>query len=184
MESGILDDLTEGYVYPWSEVTKIHQIRNGIYQRNGRLISLLTDFGRINPCYPDEHGDSTDTILYTGNGRRGDQKFDAQNRALLDAIASKISVPLFNKLAPGRWQFLGFWRVTDSRYILKWNEFNSPLRRTVTQAEVGNAALFLLSDLGSAVTGENLHVDAGYHVVGMKAEDAPDISVVQKPDAS
>ena len=60
---------------------------------------------------------------------------------------------------------------------------NSPLRRTVTQAEVGNSALFLLSDLGSAVTGENLHVDAGYHVVGMKAEDAPDIAVVQKSDA-
>ena len=54
----------------------------------------------------------------------------------------------------------------------------------MTQGEVGNAALFLLSDLGSAVTGENLHVDAGYHVVGMKAEDAPDIAVVQKPDAS
>jgi enoyl-[acyl-carrier protein] reductase I len=53
----------------------------------------------------------------------------------------------------------------------------------VTQAEVGNTALFLLSDLGSAVTGENLHADAGYHIVGMKAEDAPDINVVQKTDA-
>ena len=74
--------------------------------------------------------------------------------------------------------------IADSRYILKWNEYNSPLRRTVTQSEVGNAALFLLSDLGSAVTGENLHVDAGYHVVGMKAEDAPDIAVPVKSDAS
>ena len=71
--------------------------------------------------------------------------------------------------------------IGDFRYILKWNEYNSPLRRNVTQAEVGNSALFLLSDLGSAVTGENLHVDAGYHVVGMKAEDAPDI-VVTKTD--
>ena len=61
---------------------------------------------------------------------------------------------------------------------MKWNELNSPLRRNITQEEVGNSALYLLSDLASGVTGENLHVDAGYHVVGMKAEDAPDIDVV------
>ena len=89
-----------------------------------------------------------------------------------------------NAISAGPIKTLAFAGIADSRYILKWNEYNSPLRRTVTQAEVGNAALFLLSDLGSAVTGENLHVDAGYHVVGMKAEDAPDIAVVQKPDAS
>jgi enoyl-[acyl-carrier protein] reductase I len=63
--------------------------------------------------------------------------------------------------------------------ILKWNELNAPLRRTVTIDEVGNSALYLVSDLGRAVTGECLHVDAGYHVVGMKAEDAPDISVAK-----
>ncbi len=67
--------------------------------------------------------------------------------------------------------------IGDFRYILRWNELNAPLRRTVTIDEVGNAALYLLSDLGSAVTGECLHVDAGYHIVGMKAEDAPDIAV-------
>jgi len=89
-----------------------------------------------------------------------------------------------NSISAGPIKTLAFAGIADSRYILKWNEYNSPLRRTVTQAEVGNAALFLLSDLGSAVTGENLHVDAGYHIVRMKAEDAPDISVVQKPDAS
>ena len=82
-----------------------------------------------------------------------------------------------NSISAGPIKTLAFAGIADSRYILKWNEYNSPLRRTVTQAEVGNAALFLLSDLGSAVTGENLHVDAGYHVVGMKAEDAPDIAV-------
>ena len=71
--------------------------------------------------------------------------------------------------------------VGDFRYILKWNEYNSPLRRNVSIDEVGNTALFLLSDLGSAVTGECLHVDAGYHIVGMKAEDAPDINVA-KPE--
>ena len=89
-----------------------------------------------------------------------------------------------NSISAGPIKTLAFAGIADSRYILKWNEYNSPLRRTVTQAEVGNSALFLLSDLGSAVTGENLHVDAGYHVVGMKAEDAPDIAVVQKPDSA
>ncbi|MEL7279395.1 MAG: enoyl-ACP reductase FabI [Pseudomonadota bacterium] len=65
--------------------------------------------------------------------------------------------------------------ISDFRYILKWNELNSPLRRNVTIEDVGNSALFLLSDMGSGTTGEVLHVDAGYHVVGMKAVDAPDI---------
>ena len=85
-----------------------------------------------------------------------------------------------NSISAGPIKTLAFAGIADSRYILKWNEYNSPLRRTVTQAEVGNSALYLLSDMGSAVTGENLHVDAGYHVVGMKAEDAPDIVVPQK----
>ncbi len=104
-------------ILSWADVSKIHKTRNGIYQSNGRLISLLTDFGRINPCYPDVHGESEKTILYTGSGRRGDQKLDTRNRALLDAIASEISVPLFNKLAPGKWKFLGFWQVVAGRYI-------------------------------------------------------------------
>jgi enoyl-[acyl-carrier protein] reductase I len=82
-----------------------------------------------------------------------------------------------NAISAGPIKTLAFAGIADSRYILRWNELNSPLRRTVTQNEVGNSALFLLSDLGSAVTGECLHVDAGYHVVGMKAEDAPDIAV-------
>jgi enoyl-[acyl-carrier protein] reductase I len=89
-----------------------------------------------------------------------------------------------NSISAGPIKTLAFAGIADSRYILKWNEYNSPLRRTVTQSEVGNSALFLLSDLGSAVTGENLHVDAGYHVVGMKAEDAPDITVVPKPNGA
>jgi len=111
-----------GRIFTWIQVSEIHKIRNGIYQRNGRVISLLTDFGRINPCYPDFHGDSSDTIFYTGSGRRGDQKLDAQNRALVDAVDSEISVPLFNKLAPGRWEFLGYWRVAAARYVLEGNQ--------------------------------------------------------------
>ena len=68
--------------------------------------------------------------------------------------------------------------IGDFRYILKWNEYNAPLRKTVTTEEVGDAALYLLSDLSRAVTGEVHHVDSGYHVVGMKAVDAPDIAGV------
>ena len=64
--------------------------------------------------------------------------------------------------------------IGDFREIMKWNETNSPLRRTVTQAEVGKSALYLLSDLGSGVTGEILHVDAGYHVIGMKGLELPE----------
>ena len=67
--------------------------------------------------------------------------------------------------------------IADFRYILRWNEYNSPLRRTVTTDEVGDAGLYLLSDLSRGVTGSVHHVDAGYHIVGMKAEDAPDITV-------
>jgi hypothetical protein len=98
-------------------VSEVHRVRNGIYHRNGRLISLLTDFGKINPCYPDFHGSSTSVIHYTGAGRRGDQKLDASNKALLDAIESGVVVPLFNKLSIGRWEFMGFWRVTDGQYV-------------------------------------------------------------------
>jgi len=70
--------------------------------------------------------------------------------------------------------------IGDFRYILKWNEYNAPLRRTVTTDEVGDSVLYLVSDLARGVTGEVLHVDAGYHVVGMKAVDAPDISTAKE----
>ena len=68
--------------------------------------------------------------------------------------------------------------IGDFRYILKWNQYNSPLKRNVNLDDVGGAGMYLLSDLASGVTGETHHVDCGYHVVGMKAVDAPDISVV------
>jgi enoyl-[acyl-carrier protein] reductase I len=82
-----------------------------------------------------------------------------------------------NAVSAGPIKTLAASGIGDFRYILKWNELNSPLRRTVTQTEVGDTALFLLSDLARGITGEILHVDAGYHIVGMKAEDAPDIAV-------
>lgn len=83
-----------------------------------------------------------------------------------------------NAISAGPIKTLAASGIGDFRYILKWNEYNSPLRRTVTTEEVGDAGLYLLSDLGRAVTGEVHHVDSGYHVIGMKNEDAPDISVV------
>jgi enoyl-[acyl-carrier protein] reductase I len=87
-----------------------------------------------------------------------------------------------NAISAGPIKTLAASGISDFRYILKWNEYNSPLRRTVTIEEVGDSALYLLSDLGRGVTGEVHHVDAGYHVQGMKNEDAPDISVMKTGD--
>ena len=81
-----------------------------------------------------------------------------------------------NAISAGPIKTLAASGIGDFRYIMKWNEYNSPLRRNVTIEDVGKSALYLLSDLGSGVTGETHHVDAGYHVVGMKAVDAPDMS--------
>ena len=105
-------------------------------------------------------------------------------KAALEASVRYLAVDLgrnnirVNAVSAGPIKTLAASGIGDFRYILKWNELNSPLKRTVTIEEVGNTALYLLSDLGTGVTGEVHHVDAGYHVVGMKAEDAPDISIV------
>ena len=82
-----------------------------------------------------------------------------------------------NAISAGPIKTLAASGIGDFRYILKWNELNAPLRRNVTIEDVGGAGLYLLSDLSSGVTGETHHVDAGYHVVGMKQEDAPDIAL-------
>ncbi len=84
-----------------------------------------------------------------------------------------------NAISAGPIKTLAASGIADFRYILRWNEYNSALRRNVTIEEVGSSALYLLSDLGRAVTGEIHHVDSGYHIQGMKNEDAPDISVVK-----
>ncbi|MGI9380466.1 MAG: enoyl-ACP reductase FabI [Methyloligellaceae bacterium] len=84
-----------------------------------------------------------------------------------------------NAISAGPIKTLAASGIADFRYILKWNEYNSALRRTVSTEDVGRAGLYLLSDLSSGVTGEVHHVDAGYHIQGMKNEDAPDISVVK-----
>ena len=87
-----------------------------------------------------------------------------------------------NAISAGPIKTLAASGISDFRYILRWNEYNSPLRRTVTIEDVGGAGLYLLSDLSNGVTGEIHHVDSGYHVQGMKNEDAPDISVVRSEE--
>jgi enoyl-[acyl-carrier protein] reductase I len=87
-----------------------------------------------------------------------------------------------NAISAGPIKTLAASGIGDFRYILKWNEYNAPLRRTVTIDEVGESAVFLLSPMGRGVTGEILHVDAGYHIVGMKNPNAPDIAdIIKKP---
>ena len=85
-----------------------------------------------------------------------------------------------NAISAGPIKTLAASGIGDFRYILKWNEYNAPLRRTVTIEEVGETAVYLLSPMSRGVTGEILHVDAGYHIVGMKNPAAPDISVVKE----
>src|SRR6201981_3546477 len=84
-----------------------------------------------------------------------------------------------NAISAGPIKTLAFAGIADSRYLLKWNEINAPMRRNVTIQEVGDSALYLLSDLSRGVTGEVHHVDSGYHVVGMKRPDAPDMSLAK-----
>ncbi|HWK48054.1 MAG TPA: enoyl-ACP reductase FabI [Stellaceae bacterium] len=105
-------------------------------------------------------------------------------KAALEASVRYLAVDLgdrnirVNAISAGPIKTLAASGIGDFRYILKWNQYNAPLKRNVTIEDVGGAGLYLLSDLGSGVTGEVHHVDCGYHVVGMKAVDAPDIAVV------
>jgi enoyl-[acyl-carrier protein] reductase I len=105
-------------------------------------------------------------------------------KAALEASVKYLAADLgrggirVNAISAGPIRTLAASGIGDFRYILKWNEFNSPLKRNVTIDEVGGAALFLLSELGGGVTGEVHHVDCGYNVIGMKAVDAPDIATV------
>lgn len=124
-----------GILYTWDEIYQTHRSRNGIHHRNGRLLSLLTDFGRLNPCYPDFHGLTKSIIHYTGSGRRGDQKMDAANRALVDAISSCHAVPLFNKLGVNRWEYLGDWQVIAADYVFDESRTRMVWQFTLKQAD-------------------------------------------------
>ncbi len=106
-------------------------------------------------------------------------------KAALETSVKYLAVDLgskgirVNAISAGPIKTLAASGIGDFRYILKWNEYNSPLKRTVSIEEVGDSTMYLLSDLSRGVTGEVHHVDSGYHVVGMKAVDAPDISVIK-----
>ena len=107
-------------------------------------------------------------------------------KSALEASVQYLAVDLgsknirVNAISAGPIKTLAASGIGDFRYILRWNEYNSPLKRTVTTEEVGNSALFLLSDMSSGTTGQTIYVDAGYNVVGMKAIDAPDMTVDKK----
>jgi enoyl-[acyl-carrier protein] reductase I len=132
------------------------------------------------------HGGSMLTLTYYG-AEKVMPHYNVMGvaKAALEASVRYLAADLgktnirVNAISAGPIKTLAASGIADFRYILKWNEYNSALRRTVTIEEVGASGLYLLSDLGRAVTGEVHHVDAGYHVQGMKNEEAPDISVAK-----
>ena len=128
---------TDAPVLTWEEVSRTHRVRNGVYHRGERLVSLLTDFGRINPCYPDALSADGKSIVYTGEGRHGDQLLSPGNRALLSAVGSGHAVPLFNKLGTGRWQLTGHWRVTAAEHRFDEQERRMLWRFTLKREESG-----------------------------------------------
>ncbi|MBS0184760.1 MAG: enoyl-ACP reductase FabI [Proteobacteria bacterium] len=106
-------------------------------------------------------------------------------KAALEASVRYLAVDLggrnirVNALSAGPVKTLAASGIGDFRYILKWNQYNAPLKRNVSLDDIGGAGLYLLSSLSSGVTGEVHHVDSGYHVVGMKSIDAPDMSIIK-----
>ena len=132
-----------------------------------------------------ENGGSLLTLSYYGSERvMPHDNVMGVAKAALEASVRYLAVDLggqgirVNGLSAGPMKTLAASGIGDFRYILKWNQYNSPLKRNVTLDDVGGAAMYLLSDLASGVSGEIHHVDCGYNIVGMKAVDAPDISVV------
>lgn len=130
------------------------------------------------------HGGSLLTLTYYG-AEKVMPHYNVMGlvKSALEASVRYLAVDLgqdkirVNAISAGPIKTLAASGIGDFRYILKWNQYNSPLRRNTSPEEVGKSALYLLSDLSSGVTGEILHVDSGYHVVGMKCVDAPDITV-------
>jgi len=132
-----------------------------------------------------KNGGSLLTLTYLGSERvMPHYNVMGVAKAALETSVKYLAVDLgpnnirVNAISAGPIKTLAASGIGDFRYILKWNEYNSPLKRNTTIEDVGGAALYLLSDLSRGTTGEVLHVDSGYHVVGMKAVDAPDIATV------
>ncbi|MGC1882719.1 MAG: SDR family oxidoreductase, partial [Pseudolabrys sp.] len=130
------------------------------------------------------NGGSMITLTYNG-GDRAMPNYNVMGlaKAALESSVRYLAADLgvkkirVNAISAGPLKTLAASGIGDFRYILKWNEFNTPLRRNLTLEEVGKAGVYFLSDMSSAVTGEVHHVDAGYHIVGIKNPDAPDITL-------
>ncbi len=152
--------------------------------RNSMLISCYSFTAIANRAEPlMTDGGSMVTLTYYG-AERVMPHYNVMGvaKAALEASVRYLAVDLgpkkirVNAISAGPIKTLAASGIGDFRQILRWNELNAPLKRNVTIEQVGNSALFLISDLGEGVTGEVLHVDSGYHVVGMKAVDAPDMT--------
>ena len=151
---------------------------------NSMHISCYSFTALARRAYPMmKNGGSMVTLTYLG-AERHTPHYNVMGvaKAALEASVKYLAMDLgkhdvrVNAISAGPIKTLAASGIGDFRYILKWNELNSPLQRNVTIDEVGGSAVYLLSDLGAGVTGETLHVDNGYHVVGMKNVDAPDIT--------
>ncbi|MES2494719.1 MAG: enoyl-ACP reductase FabI [Pseudomonadota bacterium] len=155
---------------------------NFLMTMNISAYSLVAVTKRVRPLMTD--GGSVLTLSYYG-AEKVVPHYNVMGvaKAALEASVKYLAMDLgpenirVNAISAGPIKTLAASGIGDFRYILKWNELNSPLRRNVTIEDVGGASLYMLSDLASGVTGEIHHVDAGYNVIGMKAEDAPDIAL-------
>ena len=157
--------------------------RNFLNTMDISVYSLTALAQRAEPLMTD--GGSIVTLTYYGSEKvMPHYNVMGVAKAALEASVRYLAADLgkknirVNAVSAGPIKTLAASGIADLRYILKWNEWNSPLRRLVSIEEVGNSCMYLLSDLSSAVTGELHHVDSGFHVVGMKDPEAPDISVV------
>jgi enoyl-[acyl-carrier protein] reductase I len=185
---GRLDFLVHAVAFSDKEELKGRYINTSLdnFQRT-MLISCFsfTDLARrAEPLMPE--GGSLLTLSYIG-AEKVTPHYNVMGvaKAALEASVRYLAVDLggkgvrVNAISAGPVKTLAASGIGDFRYILKWNEYNAPLKRNTTIEDVGGAGVYLLSELGGGTTGEVLHVDSGYHVVGMKAVDAPDISVVK-----
>ncbi len=157
-------------------------LENFLLTMNISAYSLVAVARRARPLMPE--GGSILTLSYYG-AEKVIPHYNVMGvaKAALETSVKYLAMDLgpenirVNAISAGPIKTLAASGIGDFRYILKWNELNAPLRRNVTIDDVGGAGLYMLSDLSSGVTGEIHHVDAGYNVVGMKAEDAPDIAL-------
>ncbi len=184
---GRLDFLVHAIAYSDKDELKGHYIdtsaENFAMTMNISCYSFTAVCQRAVPLM--DKGGSLLTLTYAG-AERVMPHYNVMGvaKAALEASVRYLAVDLggqgirVNAISAGPIKTLAASGIGDFRYILKWNEYNSPLKRNVRIDEVGGAALYLLSDLGTGTTGDIHHVDCGYHVVGMKSIDAPDISVV------